>query len=63
MVVVVAVEEEEDMFHVLYDVPRYCCAALKMVPPQIERDHFNLEANGCALCYKNPRKLKKYSKC
>lgn len=28
------------MFHVLYDVPRYCCAALKMVPLQIERDRF-----------------------
>lgn len=63
MVVVQEEEEEKDMFHVLYDVPRYCCAALKMVPPQIERDHFYLEANGYALCYKNPRKLKKYSKC
>ncbi len=52
-------EEEEKMFHVSYDVPLYCCAGLKMVPPQIERDYFNYEANGYALCYKNPRKLKK----
>lgn len=56
-------KEEEKMFHVPYDVPLYCCAGLKMVPLQIEQDCFNLKANGYALCYRNPRKLKKYSKC
>lgn len=56
-------KEEEKMFHVPYDVPLYCCAGLKMVPLQIEQDCFNLKANGYALCYRNLRKLKKYSKC
>lgn len=57
-------KEEEDMFHVPYDFSLYCCAGLKMVPPQIERERdFNFEANGYALCYKNPRKWKNYSKC
>ena len=51
------------MFHVPYDGPLYGCAALKMMPPQIERDYFNFEANGYALCYKTPRKCKMYSKC
>lgn len=44
-------EEEKKMFHVPYDVFLYCCAGLKMIPLQIERDYFNLEANGYALCY------------
>ena len=50
------------MFHVPCDVPWHCCVGLKMVPSQIEREHFNLEANCYALCYKNPRKLKKVFK-
>lgn len=35
----------------------------KRSPLQIEQDYFNSEANGDALCNKDPRKLKKkYSK-
>lgn len=47
------------MFHVLYDVPQYCCAALEMLLPQIEQDHFDWEASGRALSYKDPREIEK----
>lgn len=53
----------QEMFHVPYDVPLYCCAGLKMVLPQIEEDYFKFEANDYALCDDNLRKLKKCSKC
>lgn len=36
-------------------------AALEMLLLQIERDHFDWEANGCALSYKNPWEIEKVS--
>lgn len=38
----------------------FCAAVLlEMLLPQIERDHFDWEAGGRALSYKNPRKIEK----